>query len=397
MIKKSTSGIMVGALVLGFVGGGLGAQVFDVDEDGVQDSLQRTTIVVEESDYIDAIEEVSPSVVSVVASKEFERYVSPFPFLFPFEEEDLEDSGESELFEIGGGSGFVVSSDGLIITNKHVVSDDEAEYTVVLNNGDTLYADVLSRDPVHDIAALQIYTDEARTSKPSDLKPVTIGDSDELEIGSRVLAIGNALAEFENTTTAGIISATGRQITASGQFGGPVDVLSGLIQTDAAINPGNSGGPLINLRGQVIGVNTAIAAGANGIGFAIPINDVKPAIETVMENGKIVRPFIGIRYTQLNPQIAEDLGLPVDGGAYLVDDVEQRVPSVVPEGPADEAGLRGGDIITEIDGKKIDKDNTIVTLMREFVPGDTVNLTVVRGEETLELDVELGEFDEDTL
>jgi S1-C subfamily serine protease len=262
---------------------------------------------------------------------------------------------------------------------------------VLSTDGDTYYATVVSKDPSNDLAVIQLFEDEDRNNKVSGLQTVTLGDSDNLEIGSKVIAIGNALTEFNNTTTSGIISGKGREITASGSRDGATN-LSNLLQTDAAINPGNSGGPLVNLAGQVIGINTAIAQQANGIGFAIPINDVKAVLESVEKYGKIVRPYLGVRYTELTPAIAKEFDLGVENGAYLIDDIQNRQRAVLEDSPAAKAGLRSGDIITEVNGTKIDEKNTLIRLIGQYQVGDSVKLTIVRNNQTISLNVKLEEF-----
>lgn len=386
------------AVIFGF-GAGLLANFINLtpDDKVASDQNHKQQIVIEEnSAYINAIEEVGPSVVSIVATKDIEVFFTqPYSFFGPFGRfEDSELDSETITREIGGGTGFIVTENGLVVTNKHVVEDVEAEYSVFLNDGSKFYVEVLDTDPNNDIAVLQLYEDQEFNKKAQDLNPVKLGDSDSSKVGSRVLAIGNALSEFDNTSTVGIISAKNRQITATNQFGFNASTLRGLIQTDAAINPGNSGGPLVNIAGEVIGVNTAVAADANGISFAIPINDVKPIIESILEFGEVVRPFIGIRYIMINEQIAEELGLGQYEGAYLSDDVANRIPAVVPDSPADKAGLKTGDIIISINDEKINETNDIATVIREFMPGDRIRLAYVRDGIENEVELELNKFEE---
>jgi S1-C subfamily serine protease len=378
--------------LLGFISGLLGSQVGNLINNDKVVTQETRTVVVEESDYVDAIETVSPSVVSIIASKNVQQFfTSPDDFFNPFAVPRLREvPGQQQ--EIGGGTGFVVSEDGLVVTNKHVISDEEAEYTVIMNDGKTYFAEVLSKDPANDLAVIQLFEDEERNKKVSGLTAVKLGDSDTTKVGSQVLAIGNALAEFENTSTAGIISAKGRQITAGNQQGGDSSLLSGLLQTDAAINPGNSGGPLVNIAGMVIGVNTAVASDANGIGFAIPINDVKPVIESIKKYGKIVRPYLGVRYTQLSPQISAQLNLDLDYGAYLSDDLVNGLPAILADSPAARGGLKVGDIITNIENKKLNKDNSLQSIVRDYQPDDEISVTVWRDDSEVTLTIKLGEF-----
>lgn len=384
--------IIVASVILGFVAGLLGGQFGNLINN-TEVPTQTKTVIVEESDYVDAIEKVSPSVVSIVATKNVQQFfISPNEFFNPFAQPELREAPGQEQ-EVGGGTGFVVSEDGLVVTNKHVVSDDEAQYTAIMNDGETYFAQVISKDPANDLAVVQLYEDEKLSKKVKDLVAVEFGDSDAMKVGSQVLAIGNALAEFENTSTAGIVSAKGRQITASNQNGSDSSLLSGLIQTDAAINPGNSGGPLVNLAGLVVGVNTAVASQANGIGFAIPVNDLKPVIESVKKYGKIVRPYLGVRYTQITPQIAEQLSLDIDYGAYLSDDLVNGLPAILPDGPAAKGGLKVGDVITKVNGKKIDDDHSLQSVVRDYQPGDKVDVSVWRDGSEIQLTITLGEFE----
>jgi S1-C subfamily serine protease len=339
---------------------------------------------------IEAVQRASPAVVSITVSKnvpiieqcpynpfpdlppEFRQFFGePFQFYAPCEK-------GSRLEEVGGGSGFIISPDGLIVTNKHVVLDKSASYTAFTNDGKKYEAEVLARDPVQDLAVLKI--------KAQKLPTVTLGDSQAIELGQSVIAIGNALGEFRNTVSVGVISGLSRNVTAGGA--GIVEEIRGVIQTDAAINPGNSGGPLLNLRGEVIGINTAIAAGAENIGFAIPINDAKRAIESVKRTGEIQSPYLGVRYLIITPEVAEQQKLPVEYGALLRGTGEG--PAVEPASPAARAGLKAEDIILEVNGKRIDQDNPLGNLIGRLSVGQTVTLTVHRGGETLTLRATLG-------
>ncbi len=334
-----------------------------------------------ENAVVTAVKKSSPAVVSITISKnvpvieqcpydpfsdlppEFRQFFSGdgSQFYVPCER------GKTELKEVGGGSGFIISEDGLILTNKHVVVDAKASYTVLLNDGRKFDATVLARDPVQDLAVVKITA--------SGLPVVELGDSNGVELGQTAIAIGNALGEFRNTVSVGVISGLSRKVTASGG-GGFSETIYGVIQTDAAINPGNSGGPLLNLRGEVVGINTAIASGAENIGFAIPINDAKRDIESVKSTGEIQLPFLGVRYAM------------TDQGALLQSSGGE--PAVSPGSPAEAAGLKSGDTILEFGGQKIDENNPLASMIAKHRVGETVSMKVLRGAETLTLTATLA-------
>lgn len=283
----------------------------------------------------------------------------------------------------GAGSGFIITSDGLILTNKHVVSSANTQYTVVMKDGKTYDATVQSIDPTQDLAVLKI---DAR-----NLPVVELGDSDQLQVGQWVVAVGNALGKFQNTVTQGIVSARDRKIEASDQNGQSQETLNNLIQTDAAINSGNSGGPLVNLIGQVVGINTAVAADAQGIGFAIPINTAKSAIESIKKTGKIVRPYLGVRYFEITPTVAKQNNLSVDYGALVQRGQSLTDFAVVPGSPADKAGIVENDIIAEINGEKIDETHTLIDLVQQYQVGETITLKVISKGKEKEVKVKLEE------
>jgi serine protease Do len=340
-----------------------------------------------EAQIISVVERSTQSVVSIIITKDLpiieQYFINPFEdFGFPgfeFQIPQYRQRGTKKQ-EVGGGTGFVISSDGLILTNNHVVEDEDADYTVLLNDGTKLPARVVARDSVLDLAVIKV--------ERSGLKALPLGDSDKLRLGQTVIAIGNALGEFRNTVSTGVISGLGRTITASG--GRRVETLRNVIQTDAAINRGNSGGPLLNLRGEVIGVNVAMAGGAENIGFAIPINSAKRIIEEVKTTGKISTPFLGVRYQLVNEEIAKAEDLPISYGAWLVSD--RNEPAVVPGSPAHKAGLRARDLIAELNGEKITVDNPLALVVRKYRVGDTVKLKVWRsGSGWMDIFVTLGE------
>ncbi|MFC1663668.1 S1C family serine protease [Patescibacteria group bacterium] len=366
-----------------------------IEKETIKEYIPQTT---QEEAIIKAVEENSPAVISIIVTKDLpiieQYYYEPFKefeelFGQPF---DLKipqyRQGGTEKQEVGGGTGFIVSEDGLILTNKHVVLDQEADYTVLTNDGRKFPAKVLARDPFQDIAIIKIDQEKIVNSEGKlTLKPfpvVKLGDSEELRIGQTVIAIGNVLGEFRNSISVGVISGLGRTITASG--GGLVEIIEGVIQTDAAINKGNSGGTLLNLKGEVVGINTAMVLEAQSIGFAIPINKAKKDIEQVKTLGKIVYPYLGVWYWNLNEKIKKEKDLPVDHGAwitrwnkdeygnwYLMDK-----PAVVPDSVAEKAGLKENDIILEFSGEKITSENSLAKIIKDYDPGDKVVLKILR-------------------
>ncbi|MFA6365235.1 MAG: trypsin-like peptidase domain-containing protein [Candidatus Paceibacterota bacterium] len=345
-----------------------------------------------EEAVIAAVEKATPSVVSIVISKDVPLVencqTNPFGDLPPefqqFFGNGMQFSQPCEKGttkqEVGGGSGFVVSEDGLIFTNKHVVIDTKAEYTVFTNDGKKYVAKVLARSPVNDIAILKI--------DATKLTPATLGNSDSVKLGQTAIAIGNSLGEFRNTVSAGVISGLARTVTASGSGFG-AETIQGVIQTDAAINPGNSGGPLLNLRGEVIGINTAMASGAQSIGFAIPINSAKRDIKSVKETGSIKVPYLGVRYSIVTEDIAKKQKLVASEGALVRGTSEG--PGVIVDSPAAKAGIQAEDIITKINNEKVTTENTIGQIIQKYGIGDMVTLEIKRGDKTLSLNVKLEE------
>jgi len=290
----------------------------------------------------------------------------------------------------GAGTGIIISQDGLIVTNRHVVPAGTTKVSVTLSDGTELKnVSIVGRtgsQDTLDVAFLMIDDAEGH-----ELKPATLGNSSRVQVGDDVVAIGNALGQFQNTVTSGIISGYGRSLEAGDASGSSGESLVDLFQTDAAINEGNSGGPLVNLNGQVIGINTAVAGGgAENIGFAIPINDVKGLIDQVVRTGKFSRPYLGVRYVQLTGDIADEFKLKVDDGALIAPGNDSANPSVLPDTPADKAGLKANDVITAVDGTKIDQQHSLTSLLSRYQPGNKVKLTVLRGDETLHVNVTLG-------
>ncbi|MBI3120084.1 MAG: trypsin-like peptidase domain-containing protein [Candidatus Kerfeldbacteria bacterium] len=344
----------------------------------IERSSNRTTQVIDASEAtIDVINKMNPSVVSVISTKEFQQYREE-PLFGPFYRRVPNGTTERQ---VGGGSGFIISKDGMILTNKHVVSDTTVNYTVILNDGREFSAKIVDVDPLNDLAVIDI--------DASDLPVAAIGDSDQLQVGETVLAFGNALGEYSNSVTRGIVSGLNRQIVA-GDFSGS-ETLENVIQTDAAINPGNSGGPLVNLAGEVVGMNTAIDAQGQSIGFAIPINEAVFVIESIEKYGRIARGVLGVRYTMLTPEMAEQQNLSVDHGA-LVTSGAAGTPAVIPGSAAEAAGVKEGDIITHIDGTEISDEHPLSSLIRKKKIGDTIELTIQRGSDDLKLQATLQEY-----
>lgn len=345
-----------------------------------------------ENSIVKAVERANPAVVSIVVTRDvpiIERYYQDSPevpfdpfndffggsnFFSPFNLRvpQYRQNGTQKQ-EVGGGSGFIVSADGLIVTNRHVVDQEEAEYTVFRNDGTKFDAKVLAKDTVNDLAIIKI--------EGKDLPFLEFADSDNLKVGQTAIAIGNALAEFRNTVSVGVISGLARSITAGDNMG-QSEQLDEVIQTDAAINPGNSGGPLLSLNGQVIGVNVAVALGSENIGFALPANVAKETLDSVVRTGKIERAYIGVRYAMITPALVEKNKLSVNYGALVVRGESAEELAVMPGSPADKAGLVEGDIILEIDGVKIEGSNTLSSLVQKRNVGDTLNLKLLsKGQE----------------
>lgn len=306
---------------------------------------------------------VSPSVVSVTTTL-------------------VTSNGYYQTTSKGAGTGVIISKDGYILTNKHVVNG-AAQLSIVMNDG-TVNSDVklVGVDPLNDLAFLKI------TKPPKNLVPAQLGNSNKAIVGQKVLAIGNALGEFKNSVTSGIISGKGRPITAQdGTTNG--ESLENLLQTDASINPGNSGGPLVDLSGQVIGINTAVAADSQGIGFAIPINAAKGLIKGLLENGKVQRAYLGVSYVTLTPEIAQRFNLPAAQGAYVYDADNN---SIIANSPAAKAGIKNKDVILSVNGVKIDQDNGLSLILAGYRPGDKVTLSVLRDGQKQDIKVTLEAY-----
>ncbi len=354
-----------------------------------------TNIFSQDSFVIDTVKKTNPAVVSIIITKEVPKYETiynqqdpfggnnPFGDMFPnfFFNMPQQKQNGTEKKEIGGGSGFFVSENGLIVTNKHVVDQTDVEYTVFTNDGKKHPAKVVARDPVLDIALIQI--------DGSGYPYLSLGNSSAIQVGQSVIAIGNALGEFRNTVSVGVVSGLSRSITA-GDGQGQSEQLDNIIQTDAAINPGNSGGPLLDLNGQVIGVNVAVAQGSQSIGFALPINSVKGAIDSVKKTGKIVRPYLGVRYISVTPELKDKNNLDVDYGVLVQRGKDTSELAVIPGSPADKAGIVENDIILEVDGMKLDDKTSLASIIRQKSVGQIINLKILHkgSEKTVQVTLE---------
>jgi serine protease Do len=330
-------------------------------------------IVSEESVVIDVVDKVSPSVVTINLSttKTVLPDISQFfgsPFSF-----DLPQNSQQQKVEQDIATGFVVSKEGLIVTNKHVVSDTNGKYKVITKDNKNYDVIKIYRDPTNDIAILKV--------NATDLRPVEMGDSSKLKVGQFVIAIGTALGEFRNTVTTGVVSGIGRSISAGSPFQESAEQLDNVIQTDAAINPGNSGGPLINSSGQVIGVNSAVSESGQNIGFALPINLIKDSLENFNQTGQFSRPFLGVRYQMISREVA--IMNEVPEGAYIIE--------VVAGSPAEKSGLKRGDIITKIDGQKLSETITIANIMNKKKVGDILEIAYWRNNSDQTIKVTLQE------
>ena len=357
--------------------------------DGKIESTQAVKVVEEESGVIDVAKNASPAVVSIIATAEVPQYETQYEQYFNFRIPSRVQSGTVEQ-QVGAGSGFLVSGDGYIVTNKHVVDTEDAKYTVILNDeahkNEKVEAEIVAIDPNDntDIAILKI--------NKTDLPFLDLGDSDSLQVGQTAVAIGYALGEFDNTVSKGVVSGLHRSISAGSTSGG-TETLKDLIQTDAAVNPGNSGGPLLDIDGNVIGVNVAMAD-AQSIGFAIPINGVKTSFEEVKASGTIkkeAKAFLGVRYAVIDAAVKENNKLAYDYGVIIARGENMTDLAITPGSPADKAGLVENDIILEVDGQKIDEDNLLSDLIAKHKPGEEVKLRISHRGEEKEITLTLGE------
>ncbi len=344
---------------------------------------------------IKVIKKVMPAVVSIAIAKHLEdlekempkEYYPSIPGGAPVNQNHENKIPENMvdhrgMVQVGGGSGFIVEPDGLIMTNKHVISDPKAEYTVILSDGRTFPAKILSRDPINDVAIIKI--------EAQGLPFLRLGDAAKLELGQSLIAIGNALGVFRNTVSVGIVSGLSRSISAQADPEAPPQEMRGLIQTDAAINPGNSGGPIVDKNGLVVGVNAAIVSGAQSIGFAIPVNAARRDLNDIRKYGRIRRPLLGLRYMMIDEDFQQKMKLSVGYGALVMRESEHDY-AVVPESPAAKADVREKDIVLTLNGQKLDRDHPIQDFLETMNVGDEVELLILREGKEMRVKVLLTE------
>lgn len=365
--------IMV-SLAAGFAGGWAGSASRSQAPAASRTAQQQ--VISSESDLINSIaEDVGPSVVSI---------------------DVVSQSSEGGFFSYGqrtarsAGTGIIIAANGLVVTNRHVVPEGTTNVDLTMSDGTEL-SDVEIVGRTRDSDSLDIAFLKINDAKGKKLVAAKIGDSSKVEVGDKVVAIGNALGQFQNTVTSGIISGYGRSVQAASSDGNGVDNLQDLFQTDAAINQGNSGGPLVNMNSEVIGINTAVAGGdAQDIGFAIPTANISGLIKTVISTGKFQQPYLGVRYVALTNDAAQELDLDVTRGAYvLTEEQAQGQPTVLPDSPAAKAGIQPGDVILEVEGKKIDERNGLTALLNQRGVNETVTLKILRGGQERNIDVKL--------
>ena len=360
--------------------------------------MNKQQVLVEDSAVIDVVDKVSPSVVSIIISKNISNIQNGFGlpggFFDPFSADPFgngsgsgsgngsQSDGGSQKQTVGGGSGFFITPDGYILTNRHVVEDQQADYTVATSDGKEYPAKVLARDPIRDVAVIKI--------EGNNFPVVNLGDSDSVKIGQTAVAIGNSLGEFSNSVSRGIISGLKRNLSA-GDYSGSSERLTDIIQTDAAINPGNSGGPLLDISGNVIGINVAMAQGAQNVGFALPINQAKRIIDQVKTGVKVSVPYLGVRYITIDSVIQKEAQLQFDYGVLVMRGSKMTDLAVIPGSPADKAGITENDIILEVNNEKITKDNQLGDIVVKYNVGDTITLKVWHKGQLKDIQVKLEE------
>ena len=324
------------------------------------------------SPIIKIAKDTMPAVVSILISENFKK--------------TFKKSDNLNEIEISNGSGFIVDESGIVLTNRHILSNQPADYSIITNDGEKLKAKIIARDPINDIAILKIADLQEKNIKFPIIK---LGNSSKVELGENVIAFGNALGIFKNTVSAGIVSGLGRHISAKINLRTEAQKMRGLIQTDAAINPGNSGGPLVDMDGRAVGINAAIVYGAQNMGFSIPINVVHRDLDDLRKFGRVRRPLLGLRYVTIDENVGEKLDLAVSYGALVVGSNGES--SVIPHSPAALAGLRDKDIILECNGEKITKEKTIQDFLENCAVGDALDLRIRRGVKEMSVKVVLTE------
>lgn len=369
----TTGFLVILSLGAGFFGGWLGAN--NRLENPSQSTKVNQQVVSSESQLINNIvKDVGPSVVSIDVTSTGSQ-----TDFFGYSRQTRQESA---------GTGFIISEGGIVVTNRHVIPGGSSKVSITLSDGTTLSdVSIIGRTSASD--SLDVAFLKINNSKGKKLKAVTLGDSSKVEVGDKVVAIGNALGQFQNTVTSGIISGHGRSVQAGDGSSSQTETLQDLFQTDAAINQGNSGGPLVNMNGEVIGINTAIAGNAQNIGFAIPINDLKGLIDSVLTKGKLIRPYLGVRYVALTDDGAAQLDLKTKRGAYVTPS-EGGQSSILSGSPAAKAGIKDGDIIVKVNGTSIDQDNSLTSLLNQHKVGDKVTLTIIRDGKTITLTATLA-------
>lgn len=372
------------------------AAVFYVNRAKIENYVHPATTALSEAQahdqvVISAVQKANPAVVSIIISKEVpvmkeytqnEQVPDPFDMFgggggFTIQVPQYEQDGTQEQ-EVGGGSGFFVAADGLIATNDHVVSDSGAEYTVYTNDGQEHPAKVVAQDSADDIAFIKI--------DGSGYPFLTFDDSNSLQLGQSVIAIGNALGEFRNTVSVGVVSGLSRSITAGEGDGSSEESLSEVIQTDAAINPGNSGGALVNVRGELVGINTALFSpngGSNGIGFAIPVNLARGVTQQLVSYGRVLRGWLGVEPQDITPELAQAFRLQNTSGFIITD--------VAPASPAAEVGLAPGDVIEAIDGGQVENSREALNRIAGKAPGTTITVSGIHKGKHFNLKVTVAE------
>jgi S1-C subfamily serine protease len=372
------------SLAAGFLGGWLGADTQNSNQAGtsIVTSSSQPILTSETQAITNIAKNVGQSVVSIDATSQSQG--TPYADIFGL------GNGSGETSE-DAGTGIILSSNGLIITNRHVIPDGTTSVSVTLSDG-TTYNNVQVVGRTSDDSSLDIAFLKIPNTNGKQLVPATIGDSSKMGVGDPVVAIGNALGQFQNTVTSGIISGYGRSIQASDSTGTSTENLDDLFQTDAAINEGNSGGPLVNLNGQVIGINTAIASGSQNIGFAIPINSVVGLIKSVETTGKLEQPYLGVLFIPITSDVARQYNLSTTNGAWVPPTSVTGQVSVIANSPAANAGVQAGDIITAVNGQAINQNTSLTSIIDQEAPGNQMTLTINRSDKTVTLNVTLGTY-----